>query len=74
MKIYKGLDITPKRDFGTVGYLINGKYIKRGWLVCYKFCNIVDGAMWFLTVRQAKKYIDDNFEKLSLVAKQVEAM
>ncbi len=74
MKNYRGLAIEPKKDFGTVGFFLDGKYVKKGWLICKGMCNIVDGAGWFTTINKAKEYIDLNYEKLCKVAKQVEAM
>lgn len=47
------ITIQPKRDFGSVGYFINGKYVRKGWLAVYRGCNIVDGAQWFVTKREA---------------------
>jgi hypothetical protein len=50
--------IAPKRDFGEYAHLINGKYVKRGFVVTfangtYCGCNAMPGATWFLTIADA---------------------
>jgi hypothetical protein len=71
---YRGYVIGPKQDFGTHGYLSNGKIIKKGWVVCYgpgarmdlrdapnmlvEGCNAMPGATWFQTIKEAKHGID----------------
>jgi hypothetical protein len=46
------ITIEPKRDFDSVGFYINRKWIRKGWLAVYRGCNIVDGAGWFLTRKE----------------------
>ena len=50
--------IEPKRDFGRgKGYLINGKWVKSGFIVTRGGCNIMPGATWFQTVSDAMRAI-----------------
>lgn len=66
MKTYKHgkYVIEPKRDFGNEPYLIDGRWVKAGWVVCfgptceYSGCNAMPGATWFETLRDAKKACD----------------
>lgn len=55
---YKGYCIVPKRDFGTTGHLINGRSVKKGWVVIRNSCNAMPGATWFLTIAKAKAAIN----------------
>lgn len=57
---HRGFVIAPKRDFGSTGYFIDGKYVKKGYLVLdgKGTCNILPGATWFKTVKEAKSGID----------------
>ena len=55
---YRGHEIKPKLDFGEYGYWIDGKYVKKGWVVVKDYCNIMPGATWFQTVPEAKEAID----------------
>lgn len=55
---YRGHEIKPKQDFGSHGYLINGKTVKKGWVVVKDFCNIMPGATWFVSIIAARKAID----------------
>lgn len=46
--------IVPKLDFGSgPGYYIDGKYVKKGFIVTDGFCNMMPGAIWFQTKAQA---------------------
>lgn len=49
--------IVPKRDFprsyGTHGFYDRGCWINHGFVVTDGFCNIMPGATWFETVKQA---------------------
>lgn len=49
--------IVPKRDFGRQGFLINGKWIKSGFVVTDGFCNIMPGATWFLSIEDAMRAV-----------------
>jgi hypothetical protein len=50
--------IVPKRDFGAgKGFLIDGAWVKSGFVVTDGRCNIMPGATWFLTVAQAMRAI-----------------
>jgi len=54
--------IVPKRDFGGQPFLINGRSVLRGFLVCYntgpfKGCNAMPGATWSETIRGALQMI-----------------
>jgi hypothetical protein len=56
---YRGYRIVPKLDFGTgKGFLINGQWVKEGWIVTKDHANIMPGATWFLTVEEAQRGID----------------
>jgi hypothetical protein len=55
---YRLLFIVPKRDFGPQGFLIDGKWVKTGWVVTDGLCNVMPGATWFQTVQEAKHAID----------------
>jgi hypothetical protein len=45
--------IVPKRDFGRMGFWIEGKWVKTGFVVTDGFCNVMPGATWFRTVADA---------------------
>lgn len=55
---YRGCRIEPKLDFGTRGFLTKGKWVKKGWVVIKNHCNVMPGACWFQTVKEAKRGID----------------
>lgn len=56
---YRGHKIEPKRDFGSgKGHLIDGKWVKKGWVVVKSNCNVMPGACWFQTIKEAKHGID----------------
>lgn len=55
---YHGFTIEPKRDFGPTGFFIDGKFIKRGYVVVKDGCNAMPGATWFYTIELAKEAID----------------
>jgi hypothetical protein len=55
---YKEHVIVDKRDFGRHPHLVNGKYVKTGFVVTYKGANIMPGAVWFQSVAEAKTAID----------------
>ena len=55
--IYKGFHIVPKLDIGHPGFLIEGKWVKTGWVVTDGHCNILPGATWAQTVEGAKSLI-----------------
>lgn len=54
---FLGFTIKPKLDFGLHGYLIDGKMVKEGFVVCKNGCNIMPGATWFQTVPDAEQAI-----------------
>ena len=56
---YRGFQIALKRDFGKHGYLIDGHKVFHGYNVLKDGANIMPGATWFLTVKQAQGAIDD---------------
>lgn len=58
--VYREYVIKPKLDFGTTGYLINGRRIGLGFVVTDKteFVNVMPGAAWFESERQAQEAID----------------
>jgi len=82
---YKNYIIKPKRDFGQNGYLIDGKMVKKGWVVTnHRNINVMPGATWFQTIEQSELAIDvlieygeDNFwtgwnkEKLNNLEKEL---
>lgn len=50
--------IKVKRDFGSgPGWLINGRYVRTGFVVTDGFCNIMPGATWFLSIADAVRAI-----------------
>ena len=56
---YKGYIIKPKREFGSDGFLINGKRVQEGFVVTNEHnINVMPGATWFQTIKDAKKGID----------------
>lgn len=56
---YRNFEIVPKLDFGTHGYIDGkGRVIKAGFVVCQGDCNIMPGATWFETIKEAKNGID----------------
>lgn len=51
--------ITPKRDFGSgKGFLINGEWVKSGFVVTDGFVNVMPGATWFRTIPEALRAIE----------------
>jgi hypothetical protein len=59
---YRGYAIKPKQDFGSHGHLIDGFFVKEGYIVCDEVCAIMPGATWFQTVDDAMRAIDDLIE------------
>jgi hypothetical protein len=55
--IYRGHAIVPKRDFGTYGFFIKGRYVKKGFVVVKDGCNVMPGACWFRTIEEAQHAI-----------------
>lgn len=56
---YRGHEIKPKLDFGSgKGFLIKRKWVKKGWVVVKDFCNVMPGACWFQSLREARNGID----------------
>lgn len=55
---YKGYLIKPKTDFGLHGFLVQGRWIKEGFVVTKNNMNMMPGATWFVDVAQAKIAID----------------
>lgn len=45
--------IVPKRDFQGKGFYCKGKWIRHGFVVTDGFCNIMPGATWFESIRDA---------------------
>lgn len=58
---FKGYTITEKKDFGAGGgHYIDGFFVKHGYVVTDGgIVNVMPGATWFLTVRDAKEAIKD---------------
>lgn len=51
--------IVPKRDFGSgPGFYIDGKYVKKGFIVTDGNCNVMPAATWFLTIADAMEAIN----------------
>lgn len=71
--------IKPKRDFDKYGFLINGKWVRSGFVVTDGLCNVMPGATWFGTLRQALVGIDclersqDYHEFWKLIRADIEA-
>lgn len=55
---YQGFTIEPKRDFGSTGFLVDGRFIKIGYVVVKNGCNAMPGAVWFRSIEDAKGAID----------------
>ena len=55
---HRGFTIEPKRDFGPVGFYIDGALIKDGFVVVKDGCNPMPGAAWFRTIARAQYAID----------------
>jgi hypothetical protein len=55
---YRGFAVEPKRDFGPVGFYIDGRFVKDGFVVVKDGCNAMPGATWFRTIDSAKHAID----------------
>ncbi|QIG70736.1 hypothetical protein EVB91_185 [Rhizobium phage RHph_I1_18] len=52
--MYERYRIKPKRDFSGKGYLLNGQWIRRGFVVTNGgMINVMPGATWFLTIADA---------------------
>lgn len=49
--------IVVKRDFGPFPHLVNGKYVKTGFVVTDGICNVMPGAAWFLDIPGAMEGI-----------------
>lgn len=46
--------IVPKRDFGPgPGFFIEGRYVKTGFVVVRNGVNVMPGATWAQTIREA---------------------
>jgi hypothetical protein len=46
--------VVPKRDFGSgPGFLINGDWVRHGFVVTDGMCNIMPGATWFQSIPEA---------------------
>jgi hypothetical protein len=45
--------IKPKRDFGKLGFWIDGKWVRQGFVVTRDGGNCMPGATWFRTVADA---------------------
>ena len=54
---YFGYTIQPKRDFGKLPFLINGRMVSSGWVVTDGICNVLPGATWAETIDQAKQLV-----------------
>lgn len=55
---YRGFTVEPKRDFGPIGFLVDGQFTKIGYVVTKRSCNAMPGAVWFRTIEDAKTAID----------------
>lgn len=55
---YNAYIIEPKRDFGNMPYWIDGFPVTQGYVVVKDGCNVMPGATWFQTVRDAKRACD----------------
>lgn len=55
--MWNGYRIEPKQDFGPNGFLIEGRWVKSGFVVTKQGCNVMPGATWFETEPEAKKGI-----------------
>lgn len=57
---YRGFKVVVKRDFGGRFFLIDGMPCMWGYVVIDDTgCNVMPGATWFQTVRDAKRGIDN---------------
>lgn len=55
---YRGFIIKPKLDFGSGGYLINGRVVTEGFVAVKDGCNALPGATWGQTVERVQELID----------------
>ena len=55
---YKGYSIVLKQDFGNRWHLIDGMPCAWGYIVTRADCDIMPGATWFQTVKDARLAID----------------
>ena len=55
---YKGHTVQPKLDFTRDGYWVHGKIITHGWVVCKDGYNVMPGATWFESIREAKEALN----------------
>ncbi len=55
---YRGCTIRVKGDFGDNPFLIDGMPCAWGYVVTRGHCNVMPGATWFQTVKDAKRGID----------------
>ena len=63
MDNYRGFVIKPKRDFGAgKGFLINGRWVKQGYVVTDGTCNVLPGATWAETLFKARGLVDAHIE------------
>lgn len=50
--------IVPKKDFGREGYLdSDGNLLTAGWVITDGVCNVVPGAGWAATLREAARMV-----------------
>ncbi len=49
--------IKPKKDFGQVGFHLDGEYVKCGWVVIKDHCLAAPGAVWAQTHDGAKMQV-----------------
>lgn len=55
---FKGFTIKLKRDFGSQWFLIDGMPCMWGYVVTQNGMNVMPGATWFQTVKDAKQGIE----------------
>lgn len=52
-----GYTIQPKRDFGNHPHLIQGEYVSVGWVITMDGANVVPGAGWAVTMKDARRMV-----------------
>jgi hypothetical protein len=58
MTPYGKYQIKTKNDFGNEPYWIDGFPVSSGYIVVLNDCNVMPGATWFQTVKDAKRACD----------------
>jgi hypothetical protein len=55
--VIAGYTIKPKKDFGNHPHLVRGEYVSVGWVITRGGANVVPGAGWATTMKDAKRMV-----------------